>query len=161
MAKTAIRVFKEQRLPPTTFIPADVRSPGWKDEGWWGRRAVEQQAAARMWGAWCWFWGGPGPVLQAVWQQVAHVNGAACTAAITGLLDLLPLSQDIRVKDVPAMLRNQQLLPCASFSHCLFSPFPLQDIRVKGARNAVQPAASTPCNLLMQPFSTVCCRTSA
>ncbi len=25
MAKTAIKLFKEQRLPPTTFIPAEVR----------------------------------------------------------------------------------------------------------------------------------------
>ena len=36
MAKTAIRVCKEQRLPPTTFIPADVR---FRVQGRMGRAA--------------------------------------------------------------------------------------------------------------------------
>lgn len=39
-AKAAIRLFKEQRLPPTTFIPADVR--GWAAGRWAGQWDCKQ-----------------------------------------------------------------------------------------------------------------------
>lgn len=39
---------------------------------------------------------------------------------------------------MPEMLRTQLLLSHASFSRCSFSPFPLQDIRVKGVPEALR-----------------------